>query len=325
MTKQNAPYRVVFMGTPDFAVPALRALHQASSVAKIVAVYTQPDRPAGRGQKLQEPIIKQVAKELDLPVFQPESINTPEEKRRLSDFLPDVVVVVAFAQFLSKGVLSIPRLGCVNIHSSLLPKYRGAAPIQYALLNGEKETGVTTMKLVSKMDAGPILLQATTPILPTMNARALHDVLATMGGSLIVETLQRMLSGDLKEVEQDESQVTYAKLIAKSDGELIPERSVKDCLNRARAFDPWPGTFLKTNIGTLKIHEMRSFEGVMHGMRPGDFNTRFGNVLFCVEDGVLEFLNIQPEGKRKMSAVDFLNGLKNVELTYAGSHEVPTE
>ena len=151
------------MGTPDFAVPSLKAISARPDLARVVAVYTQPDRPAGRGQKLSQPPVKVLAEELGIPVSQPENINEPTEKRNLADLMADVVVVVAYAQFLSKAILNTPRLGCINVHSSLLPKYRGAAPIQYAIWKGETESGVSTMKLVPKMDAGPVILQKSIP------------------------------------------------------------------------------------------------------------------------------------------------------------------
>ncbi len=159
------------MGTPDFALPSLRGLHANPDIVKVVAVYTQPDRPAGRGQKITKPPVKVLAEELGYPVFQPESINTPDERKKLADQMADFFIVVAYAQFLSAGVLNLPRGYCINVHSSLLPKYRGAAPIQYAIWKGEKESGVTTMKLVSKMDAGPILLQKSIPIHDTMTSK----------------------------------------------------------------------------------------------------------------------------------------------------------
>ena len=170
-TKAPAPFRIVFMGTPDFALPSLRALHANPDVAKIVAIYTQPDRPAGRGQKIAKPPVKIVGEELGYPIRQPENINTPDERKFLADHMADFFIVVAYAQFLSSGVLNLPRGYCINVHSSLLPKFRGAAPIQYAIWKGEKESGVTTMKLVPKMDAGPILLQKIIRLIPPFQAR----------------------------------------------------------------------------------------------------------------------------------------------------------
>lgn len=313
------PLRVVFMGTPDFAVPSLRAIASRPDLARILAVYTQPDRPSGRGQKITKPPIKILAEELGLPVLQPENINDPSEKRRLADHMADVVVVVAYAQFLSRAILNTPRLGCVNVHSSLLPKYRGAAPIQYAIWKGERESGVSTMRLVSKMDAGPILLQKSTPIHDEMRASELHDKLAQLGGELIVETLAGLREGKLQEIDQDESQVTYAALIKKEDGLIDWERSGQEILNQIRAFDPWPGTYARSTRGALKIHHAKlhlRHDGTPTDVSPGDVFTEAGGLWVRCADGWLELLTVQPEGRKAMEAREFLNGVKNSQFAF---------
>jgi methionyl-tRNA formyltransferase len=320
--KKN-PLRVIFMGTPEFAVPSLRALAKAPEIARLIAVYTQPDRPAGRGQKLTKPPIKLVAEELNLPIFQPENVNDPDEKRKLADMLPDIVVVVAYAQFLNRAILSIPRLGCVNVHSSLLPKFRGAAPIQYAIWKGEKESGVTTMRLVQKMDAGPIYLQKSLPITEDMTSSELHDKLAEMGGELIVETLRQHQQSTAKEIEQDENKATYANLINKEDGLIVWEKGGTEILNQIRALNPWPGTFARSTRGTLKVHKAK-FHGNINGApaeaAPGDPFLKAGGLWVKCANGWIELLIVQPEGKRPMTSAEFLNGVRNSEIAFERTH-----
>ncbi|MEW6056441.1 MAG: methionyl-tRNA formyltransferase [Bdellovibrionota bacterium] len=315
----SVPFRVVFMGTPDFAVPSLSALAARPDLAKILGVYTQPDRPAGRGQKITAPPIKVLAEKLELPVFQPENINDPDEKRKLADMMSDVVVVVAYAQFLSRAILNIPRLGCINVHSSLLPKYRGAAPIQYAIWKGEKETGVTTMKLVPKMDAGPILLQRSIPIEDEMTGRELHDKLSVVGGELIVETLTLLQENKLPEKEQDESLVTYASLISKEHGLISWNKPGREILNQIRAFDPWPGTYAKSNRGIIKIHKAKLQSNVLgtpEGATPGEIFMSPSSIFVKCADGWLELIALQPEGKKTMTSQEFLNGIRNSSFSF---------
>lgn len=314
-----APLRIVFMGTPEFAVPSLRAIAGRPDIAQILAVYTQPDRPAGRGQKLTKPPVKVVAEELCIPVHQPEDINDADEKRKLVSMMADVVVVVAYAQFLSNAILNTPRLGCVNVHSSLLPKYRGAAPIQYAIWKGEKVSGVSTMRLVKKMDAGPILLQRSIPIPPQMTGRELHDALAQLGGELIIETLQQLQAGTSKDIAQDESLVSYTGLLKKEDGLIRWENNGEDIINQIRAFDPWPGTFGRSTRGTLKILKAQfhpRVDGTPQNVAPGDAYTGAGSLLIRCANGWIELLSIQPEGRKPMSASEYLNGIRNLELKF---------
>ena len=305
------------MGTPEFAVPALEKLIQTPELANIVAIYTQPDRPAGRGHQLQASPIKTCALKNHLNVFQPENINEPDEKRKLADLMADVVVVVAYAQFLSKAILNTPRLGCINIHSSLLPKYRGASPIHYTVLNGDEKAGITTMRLVQKMDAGPMLLQKSMPLDDKMTTRELMPLLSQLGGELIIETLQGLRSGTLKEIDQDESQVSYAKILKKEDGLIQWASSGRQIINQIRAFDPWPGTFVHSNKGILKII-VADFLGEVIGTKknqiPGTINTETGDLLVRCSDGWIKINKIQQEGKKAVSAHDFLNGLQNQSL-----------
>lgn len=310
----SKPLRVVFMGTPQFAVPCLIELISHPDVAQIVAVYTQPTRPAGRGQKPNEPPIKLEAMRHGLPVIQVENINKDDEPRRIADFMADVIVVVAFAQFLGKAVLNIPRLGCVNVHSSLLPKYRGAAPINYAIWKGEKETGVTTMKLVSKMDAGPILLQSTMPIPDQMSAGELHDQLSIMGGKLLIETLRGLRDGTLQEKQQDETLATYATLISKDMGRINWNCTTREIHNQVRALTPWPGGFTNSTKGILKILRTRPIDKPLSAPLnavAGELYLGSGSLIVKCSDGWLELETVQLEGKKAVSSSEFLNGIQN--------------
>jgi methionyl-tRNA formyltransferase len=302
--------KVVFMGTPEFAVPALEAVH---SHHKIVGVYTQPDKPVGRGQELRASPVKQLATKLGLPVFQPEKLSMPGELEKLRALAPDLIVVVAFGQILRKNVLELPRLGCVNIHSSLLPRWRGAAPIQWAILGGDAESGVTTMKLVEKLDAGDLLLQARTPLSATDTAGSLHDRLCKMGAELIVPTLDGLEKGSLQARAQDESLVTYASKLSKEMEWLDPRESAQTLDRRVRALNPWPGTSVWIEAKDsapqrLKIRAARPRADIS-GQEGGIFE-RNGMLLLGARSGSLELSAVQWEGKKEVDAAGFLNGLK---------------
>ena len=303
--------RVVFMGTPDFAVPSLERLHP---LHQIVGVYTQPDRPVGRGLDLRASPVKTTAERLGIPVFQPERLSAPGEFERLQELRPDLIVVVAFGQILKQNVLDIPRLGCVNIHSSLLPRWRGAAPIQRAIIAGDAFTGVTTMKLVLKLDAGDILLQEKTPISPDDTAGTLHVRLARLGSDLIVKTLERLDIGTLLGEKQDETKVTYAEKLAKSEEWIDPSLTAEVLDRRIRALNPWPGTSIRVEDpakpGTfqrLKIKQTRLWPSLV-GPTSSLFE-RNGMILLGTPSGCLELLRVQWEGKKEVDAAGFLNGL----------------
>jgi len=235
----SSKIRAVFMGTPEFAVPALEIAHQ---LCDVVAVYSQPDRPVGRGLELKAPPVKQKALELGLPVFQPERLSHPGEFERLADLKPELIIVVAFGQILRQNVLDLPRLGCVNVHSSLLPRWRGAAPIQWAILAGDSETGVSAQKMVMKLDAGDVLCTIKTPISTEETAQSLHDRLSKMGAEVLAQTIEELLAGRLQAVPQDESQVTVASKLTKEMEKLDPSKSVAELDRQVRALTPWPGT-----------------------------------------------------------------------------------
>jgi methionyl-tRNA formyltransferase len=304
--------RVVFMGTPEFAVPALERIHQVGH--SIVAVYTQPDRPVGRGLELKASAVKAKAVEFGLPVFQPEKLSQPGEYERLVELRPDVIVVVAYGQILKRNVLELPRLGCVNIHSSLLPRWRGAAPIQWAILGGDLESGVSTMRLVEKLDAGAVLLQAKTLVSETDTAGSLHDRLAALGADLIVPTLEGLASGTLAAQEQDDSKVTYASKLTKEMEWLDPSKTAVELDRRVRALSPWPGTSVRVEEVAggaplrLKVKQAR-----LSRATSGPATTLFekaGLIFLATPEGSLELQRVQWDGKREVDAAGFLNGLR---------------
>jgi methionyl-tRNA formyltransferase len=298
------------MGTPEFAVPALEALH--SSRHEIVSVYSQPDKPVGRGLEMRPSAVKKRALELGLSVHTPEKLSPATEWDHIVALKPDVLVVVAYGKILRKNWLDLPRLGCVNIHSSLLPRWRGAAPIHWAMLDGDTETGVTTMKLVEELDAGDILLQARTPIAPTERVGELHDRLARMGAELILPTLDGLESGELKGTPQVLAGVTYATKLSKEMEWLDPSQKVAILANRVRALNPWPGTSIWVKEGDaparIKIKSVTAHPGLMGPQ--GSLFERAGMLLLAVADGALELQGLQWDGKREVDAAGFLNGLK---------------
>lgn len=302
----RTPTRIVFMGTPEFSVPTLEVLHRE---AQVVAVYAQPDRPAGRGLGEKAPPVKVKALELGLPVFQPQKLTLPGEFEKLQALNPDLIVVVAYGQILRQNVLSLPRLGCVNIHSSLLPRWRGAAPIQWAILDGDDETGVTTMRMAEKLDAGDILLQTRTPIHPEDTAGSVHDRLARLGAGLMIQTLRGLEEGTLKDTRQDETQVSYASKLTKEMEALDPVQEPAVSLDRKiRALNPWPGTSLWVGKDRLKIKKARLHEDIAGTL--GAIFEKNGMLLLGASGGALELLEVQWDGKKATGPSEFLNGLR---------------
>ncbi|HET9679159.1 MAG TPA: methionyl-tRNA formyltransferase [Gammaproteobacteria bacterium] len=233
------PYRLIFAGTPDFAVPALDALHAAGH--EIAAVFTQPDRPAGRGRQLTAPPVKRRAQTFDLPIYQPETLKDPAVQDQLRALVPDIMVVVAYGLLLPSAVLAIPKYGCLNIHASLLPRWRGAAPIQRAIEAGDATTGVSIMQMEAGLDTGPVLLQKTIPITETATSASLHDTLATLGGNAIVEALARL--PELTPQLQDDKQATHAAKLSKAEARLDWRKPAAQLAREVRAFNPWPVSF----------------------------------------------------------------------------------
>lgn len=302
------------MGSPSFAVPALRAL--ANAKYPLVGVITQPDRPAGRGNILTPPPVKSAALELGLEVFQPEKLRAPEAMQRLRDWNPGLIVVAAFGQILRPDVLNLPPCGCVNIHASLLPRHRGAAPIQAAILAGDKETGITIMLMDEGIDTGPMLSQRAIEISPADTGGSLFEKLSTLGGELLLETLPPYLRGELIHQPQPVEGVTYAPMLKKEDGLLDFTRPAAELERKIRAFQPWPGAFLRWQGALLKIHAAHVAEGQAgkQGNAEAGKQVAFDGLPAVVTaDGILAFDELQPPGKAKMSGKAFLAGGRNWE------------
>ncbi len=296
---------LVFMGTPDFAVPALQALLAAGHT--VSGVFCQPDRPKGRGHKLTPPPVKIEANNHGIPVYQPDSVKTEETLALLHALSPDCIVVVAYGKLLPKSVLELPKYGCVNIHASLLPKYRGAAPIQWAVLKGESVTGVTTMQMDVGMDTGDILLQKEFAVPDTMTSGQLFEALAPLGGELIVETLQRLEAGQLTAIPQDDAAATHAPMLDRSLSELdFVNHSANQLHNQIRGLNPWPCAKFSWEGSTVKVHASQIL-GPCDG-RPGEVVDDKCLTVCCGDKTALRLTQVQPEGSRSMSDQDFLRG-----------------
>lgn len=304
----NKGFRTVFMGTPDFSVPPLQALHKSGH--EVLLVVTQPDRPKGRGRKMLPPPVKECALALGYEVMQPESVRTPEFARRMRELAPDIFVVVAFGQILPQNLFDIPRIAPVNIHASLLPRYRGAAPIQRSVINGEKETGVTTMQMDAGMDTGDILLMEKTEILPDDTSATLHDRLSVMGAELMLKTLEAFRTGEIRPIPQNHAEATYADMLKKSDGRMDWSRTAceLDCL--IRGTDPWPGAFCFYGDKRLRIWKAKKISE-NKGAAPGTVLEGFPNELRVASgDGALSIEEIQGESGKRMPVKDFLRGFR---------------
>ncbi|MCR5848927.1 MAG: methionyl-tRNA formyltransferase [Lachnospiraceae bacterium] len=303
--------KIIFMGTPDFAVSALRKLHEAGH--EIVLVVTQPDKPKGRSKLYLATPVKEEALRLGIEVFQPDRIKKSENIEVLKKYEADVFVVAAFGQILSKEILDMPKYGCINIHASLLPKYRGAAPIQWAILNGEKKSGVTIMQMDEGLDTGDMLLSKEVDIEDTDTADLLHDKLSETGADLIVEALDILEKGELKAIPQPEGPLFYASMIKKEDGALDFTKRANEIALKVRAFQSWPGTFASLNGNYIKFCMAEPvFEE--SGKEPGTV-CRVEKDCFYVQtgEGELKVTRIQPQGKKAMSVKDYFLGNK-IEL-----------
>lgn len=296
--------RVVFMGTPDIAATCLKRI--LSDGFEVVGVYTQPDRPKGRGMKQSVCPTKQVAEEAGIPVFQPETFREEETVEQLRSLKPDLCAVVAYGRILPQKVLDVPRLGCINIHASLLPKYRGSAPYQWAVLNGEKETGVTAMYLCREMDAGDILDTVKTPVGENETAGELLNRLAELGAELLSKTLGRLSQGPVEAVRQDSSQVSFAPMLDKSMCPIDFTKTAQQVHNQVRGLHPWPVATMELQGQLLKIHETRLCEG---SGEPGQILglTKTGLRIACGQ-GAVEIRSLQAQGGRRMDAADYFRG-----------------
>jgi methionyl-tRNA formyltransferase len=299
--------RLVFCGTPQFAVPTIEAVLEAGH--KVVLVVTQPDRLIGRDQKLQAPPVKQTAVARSIPVVQPEKIkNNPEFREQLEAIAPDAILVVAYGRIIPQWMLDLPQHGNINLHGSLLPKYRGAAPIQWAVANGETVTGVTTMRLDAGLDTGPMLLAQAIPIGEEETSVDVYENLAEVGAQLVVETLRRLEAGELFPTHQDHALATVAPILTREDGRIDFSRSAKQIHDRWRGFQPWPGAFTSFQGKKLIAHRLHPVEHT-EPIAPGIIHLHEGRMLVgCGQETVLELDEVQLEGKRRMSAAELLRG-----------------
>ena len=294
------------MGSPEFALPSLRAL---ASHYPLTGVVTQPDRPAGRGRKLTPPPVKVLADEYDIPVIQPRRLRKQEAMAQLQKWQPDVIVVAAFGQILKPEVLELPPHGCVNVHASLLPRWRGAAPIRAAILHGDEQSGVTIMRMDPGVDTGPILSQRAIPIRPDDTAETLSERLAVLGAELLMETLPGYLDGKITPSPQDDSHATYAPMLKKEDGELDFSQTAVQLARRVRAFNPWPGTFTRWNGNLLKIQRAHARQEI--SAAPGERLVHRDLPAFGTTEGILVLEEVQPAGKKPMPGDVFLRGARD--------------
>jgi methionyl-tRNA formyltransferase len=305
--------RLVFCGTPIFAVPTLEKLVEAGH--SVALVVTQPDRPSGRGMDVAISPVKEAAIRRGVPVLQPSTIKSNMEFReQLSEIIPDAIIVVGYGRIIPQWMIDLPRLGNLNLHGSLLPKYRGAAPIQWAIANGESVTGVTTMRIDAGLDTGDMLLQREIPIELDDTALTVGPKMALIGADLMIETLSGLQSGEVRATSQDHSRATLAPILKKEDGRMDFSRSARDLFNRLRGFQPWPGAFTISKGKTLQVNRAQPAMTNLN-LKPGHIAVE-GTRLFvgCGKDmdteTVLELIEIQLEGKRRMAAAEFINGYR---------------
>ena len=298
-------FRVIFMGTPEFAVPCLAALHET---CEVIGVITQPDKPRGRGQKLVPSPVKAWAEAHDLPVYQPAKIKTEEFTVRLEEMKPDLMVVVAFGQILSQRILDIPPYGCINVHASLLPRYRGAAPMQWCVINGEEKTGVTTMFMDAGLDTGDMLLTRELTIGPDMTLEEVHDGLMALGSKVLMETLGQLSDGVLQRTPQT-GESNYAPMLTKETGHIDWSEPAAEVHNLVRGLNSWPGAYTGLDGAKYKIWRTRRTgePAAAEGGTIVKANKNEG-LLVAAGDELLEILELQAPGKKKMRAADYLNG-----------------
>ena len=300
--------KVVFMGTPDFAVGTLEALIEAGH--EVIGVVTQPDKPKGRGKTLMATPVKEVALKHQIPVYQPKKVREAGFTETLGRLAPDVIVVAAFGQIITKEILDIPRFGCINVHASLLPAYRGAAPIQWAVINGEKESGVTIMQMDEGLDTGDMIDKVVVPLAEDETGGSLFDKLSQAGARLCVKVLKDLEEGNaVREKQPEESTTPYASMISKKMGEINWERSAKSIEQLIRGLDPWPSAYTKLQGKTLKLWKAEAQkENVPEGV-PGEV-VKVERDTFCIQtgDGILKIEEVQLEGKKRMDTAAFLRG-----------------
>ena len=312
--------KLVFMGTPDFAKTVLEDLVNAGH--EIVAVYTQPDKPKGRSSELIASPVKEYAIEKNIAVYQPVKIKEAQEVERLRTFDAEAFIVAAFGQFLSTEILEMPKYGCINVHGSLLPKYRGAAPIQRAIVNGEKETGVTIMQMDKGMDSGDIISQVKVEITRDDNETSMYEKLAIAGGKLLIETLGNIEELRANRTKQNPDEVTFAPSMTKEEGEISLDATALEIEHKVKGFSVWPVAYLSVNGKNLKIYdahaickedeEYQTISSDIKDMGSGCFAVTKKHLYLTTREGLLELLEVQPEGKKRMKAMDYANGQRLV-------------
>jgi methionyl-tRNA formyltransferase len=299
----TAAFRIVFFGTPQFAVPSLRAL--LAGPDHVVGVVCQPDKPAGRGQHVTPPPVKQAALDAGVPVLQPEKVRAPEFLDALRAWAPDLVVVAAYGKILPRSVLECPRHGCINVHASLLPKYRGAAPIQWAIVRGEERTGITIMQMNERMDAGDILLQRDTAIGPDETSGELQERLAVLGAAALLDAVAQLRAGTLIPQPQHDTETTLAPMIKKEDGRIDWTQPALSTARRVRAFNPWPSAFTHLAGKLLKIHRAHA-SAAPAARPPGTVTAAHDTIAVATGEGTLVLDEVQLEGRKRLAAADFV-------------------
>jgi len=295
---------LIFMGTPDFAVPALNAL--AGSKHNVISVFTQRDKPKGRGYVLEQPPVKKAAEQMQLPVFQPDTLKSDETHALIKKMNPEIIVVAAYGKILPKSVLDIPKFGCINIHGSLLPLYRGAAPIQRAVIDGQTETGITIMQMAEGLDTGDILLREKTCIGENETSKELFDRMALLGAEALIKALDLLETGGLIPVPQDESKATYAAKVDKTMSEILWDFDAAKVHNLIRGLNPWPSAQTSVSGKRVKIHKSR----IAEGSGPSGTVISVSPLIAACGSGAVELLELQPEGKKRMRAKDFISGYR---------------
>ena len=297
--------RIVFMGSPEFALPSLKQLTQHYAV---VGVVTQPDRASGRGRELKAPPVKTLAQELNIPVIQPQKLREPEAMQQLQAWNPDLIVVAAFGQILRKEVLDLPKYGCINVHASLLPRWRGAAPVNAAILAGDEEIGVTIMKMDVGLDTGPMLSKKSIRLTSDLTTGSALQAMSTLGADLLIETLPGYIDGSITPQPQPEEGMTYAPMLKKEDGLLDFSHPADELERRVRAMNPWPGAWFEWNGAPLKVHKAHVGQGKAEvGKRLVEQN----QPAVGTGSGILILDEVQPPGKKSMSGKSFLAGVRN--------------
>jgi methionyl-tRNA formyltransferase len=307
--------KIIFMGTPEFAVPSLKALIESED--EVVAIVCQSDKPKGRGLEIASPPTKVLAEKHGIPVLQPQKIKTEEFYNTLKNFSPELVCVAAYGKILPKNILDLPAHGCVNVHASILPKYRGAAPINWAIIRGEKVTGITTMKMDEGMDTGDMLLKKEIPIEDEDTGETLSEKLSHIGAELLIETLNLLKEGKLNPIPQDHSQATYAPMLKKEDGKIDWSKSAEEIRNLIRGALPWPGAYTMLDGKLLKIYKANISNGVGN---PGEvIQSDSGILRIATGSGALDILELQMEGGKRLKADEFLRGRRVKEGSVLGS------